>query len=271
MKKIQSFYEYDVVMPIGPDDVDIAVLSIKYIFKNFSFGKMFIICSERVYDQLQLPKTESRIIFTDEEKLIPGITLQSVRKYCSDLFSDASRAGWYFQQFLKMAISGHPQMAEYYLVWDADTIPLKPVSFFDHEGKMLFSYKKDLHQPYFDTLQKILGIGRQVEYSFITEHMMIKRPVMQEIISKITESFPAHNNWAESILFNVDKIRYQSAFSEYETYGNYTAKYYPESFVFRKIKHKRSGSRITSHPTDLLLRILSFFRDTVSFEKGHQY
>ncbi|MES2430400.1 MAG: DUF6492 family protein [Bacteroidota bacterium] len=267
MRNSNQKYLYDVVMPIGPNDSDIALMSIKYIFKYFSFGKLFIISNESTFKKLS--GNNERIIFLNEDDLIPGITLSEIKDICKKLFDDADRGGWYFQQFLKMGISQHPSIREYYLVWDADTIPLKSIDFFDNAGKMLLSFEEKIHQPYFNTLKRILNIDRQVNFSFITEHMMIKTSVMNEVVSKIEDAPIEGNNWTEKILRAVNKNQYQSGFSEFETYGNYLAKNYPDIFSLRKIKHKRSGSKITNHPNWALLKLLSFYRETVSFEKGH--
>src|ERR1700678_3704037 len=71
----------------------------------------------------------------DEDKLIPGMTLAGIRRLPIQYFPRA--AGWYFQQLLKYAWCFQNAAAGHYLVWDADTIPLKPLDFFDGEGRML--------------------------------------------------------------------------------------------------------------------------------------
>ncbi len=269
MTNRESFISMDIVLPIGPDDTDIAGLAVRYLFKNIFFDKLYIVSGQKVYSKIRsLPET-NRIVWIDEEVLIPGVSLETIRNYCASLFSDPARAGWYFQQFLKMEICNHPGIGDYYLIWDADTIPLKKLSFFDESGKMLLSYKTDSHQPYFDTLDKLGLPGKQTNKSFITEHMLIKKSVMKELLAAIEYSNVEGRGWIEKIMLAINKDQYVSGFSEFETYGNYLMKRYPDIFRFRKIKHKRSGSKITETPGLVILWLLSLIRDTVSFEKGH--
>lgn len=263
-------YTYDIVLPVGPEDFDTARFTLTNLFKYFPFRKLYIVSSFETFKKIGINELQSeKTIFIDESSVNPGINLSEIKTLCGKLFNDTSRGGWYFQQFLKMGISQLPTLSDHYLVWDADTIPLKPILFFDEDGRVLYSFKTDTHQPYFNTLKKLTGIDKQVDYSFITEHMMIKKAYMQELLKMIGQSNASGNNWIEKIMNSVAPVEYVSGFSEFESYGNFIAKLHPYSFAIRKIKHKRSGSKISKSPNRLLLFILSFFRDTVSFEKGH--
>lgn len=263
-------YMYDIVLPVGPEDYDTAGFTLNNIFKYFSFRKLYIVSAAETFKKIRLTDSQSeKTIFIDESTVIKDVGLPEIKKICGTLFNDTSRGGWYFQQFLKMGICQLPTLSDHYLVWDADTIPLKTIHFFDENGRVLYSFKTDTHQPYFNTLKKIIGIDKQVDYSFITEHMMIKKAYMQELLKMIGQCNAAGNNWIEKIMNSIAPEEYVSGFSEFESYGNFIAKFHPYSFAIRKIKHKRSGSKITKSPNVLLLFLLSFFRDTVSFEKGH--
>ena len=75
--------------------------------------------------------------FLDEDEQIPGMTLSSLRNLSLPGFPRG--AGWYFQQLLKYAFCFERQEDDYYLIWDADTVPLRPLQFFDNVGRMLFT------------------------------------------------------------------------------------------------------------------------------------
>ncbi len=270
MQKQNNQHNYDIVIPIGPNDGAIAEKCIEHVFCYFSFRKLFVISSEKTFRRLAIDTNKTRVVFINEDKLIPEITLQHVREYCRIFFSDEPRGGWFFQQFLKIGVAEFYDIAPHYLIWDADTIPLKELHFFDKSGKVLITTQSENHTPYFNTMQKIWGIEKQVNYSFITEHFMVTSSIMKELIQKIRGNNNFEKNWVETILLSVDKNDYYSGFSEYETYGNYLAKYYPESFAVRKLKHKRSGGKLTKKPGKILLKTLSLFYDTASFEKWHK-
>ena len=73
-----------------------------------------------------------------------------------------------------MAFSLSPYCkCDYYLSWDADTIPLRRLSFFRDEHP-LFSQKQERHIPYFETLFNLLHLKPFNDFSFITEHMVFK-------------------------------------------------------------------------------------------------
>ena len=42
-----------------------------------------------------------------------------------------NRVGWYLQQYLKLGVAVHiPDLSDYYLVWDADNIAVRPIELF---------------------------------------------------------------------------------------------------------------------------------------------
>ena len=77
---------------------------------------------------------------------------------------------------------------EYYLIWDSDTIPLKLMKIFDDKNKPYFDVKTENHTPYFITMKRIFPeLGKIYNYSFISEHMLIKTQIMKNLIQNIIE------------------------------------------------------------------------------------
>ena len=148
------------------------------------------------------------------------------------------RSGWYIQQFLKMQYSNICQ-DNYYLVWDSDTIPVKEVKIFNDYGKPYFDVKKEYYKPYFITMKKIFPeLGKKYNYSFISEHMLIKTKIMKKmnIIIENNNNIIG-NTWYEKIINCIDKKELKhSGFSEFETYGTFVSKYYFNiiSFIYMK-------------------------------------
>lgn len=61
---------------------------------------------------------------------------------------------------LKYQFAFHEPEDDYFLIWDADTIPLRKLEFFDGQGRMLLTKAEEYHPPYFQTYEKILGQPR---------------------------------------------------------------------------------------------------------------
>jgi hypothetical protein len=181
---------------------------------------------------------------------------------------------WYFQQFLKMAYSFKSE-TQYYLIWDSDTIPLNPIHFFINDGdklKCMFTMKDEHHVPYFKTINVLFDgkVFKLTNKSFIAEHMMIDKDIMLEIIHKIDDNakIPG-NNFFEKILYAIDRNEISSSgFSEFETYGNYVLKYYPEKYCLRQLRTFREGSLFVDKPAinERVLNWIAKSYDTISFE-----
>ena len=63
---------------------------------------------------------------------------------------------WYYQQFLKMGYSRICD-ADYYLCWDADTVPLRKIELFSEDGKPYLDVKPEYNNTYFITIERLFG------------------------------------------------------------------------------------------------------------------
>src|ERR1039457_5006296 len=66
-----------------------------------------------------------------EDDFIPTMTMAKLRRLDVPNFPEAGAAGWYFQQLLKLQFAYFEPAEDYYLMWDADTVPLRSLRFFD--------------------------------------------------------------------------------------------------------------------------------------------
>lgn len=209
----------------------------------------------------------NKVVFIDENKLVEGLTFSSLQKVISSHFVYEEKAGWYLQQFLKMGFAESEYAKDYYLIWDSDTIPLHCIPIVSPIGKYYFAAKTEYHKPYFDTMERLLGFGKQVDYSFIAEHMVIDVKYMRELIEKIGDASIDGNYWFEKII-NASSKTDVGTFSEFETYGSFCNKYYPGLFEIRQLRTLREagmlfGRGVTKSELETLAR-MGF--DTASFE-----
>ena len=187
------------------------------------------------------------LVLWDEGALLPGMTLKQLREMPLPSFPQG--AGWYFQQFLKFAFVNVSNADEHYLIWDADTVLLRPIEFFDPTGKAYYTKAGEHHRPYFQTYEQLFGVPAEREFSFISQHQIISKPILREMLGEIEARNPESANWTWAIMNNL-RGEGSNRFSEYETYGHYAKWKHPETMVFRELSWTRNGERSAGYPPD---------------------
>jgi len=237
---------FDIIIPVTERNFQTLNLVMLYLRKNVPHRNIILIGNQR------LQETFEGCRFIDEDKLYGALSYNVIRELVAgrDCYA-GRRAGWYLQQFLKMSYSLICQ-EEYYLVWDADTIPVKKMQMFDAEGNPFFDVKEEYHRPYFTTLNRIFGfkIKKRDDFSFISEHMIIKTEYMRKLISDIEGNQVLEcKYYYEKVINSIREIDLmQSGFSEFETYGNYVNTYYPNKYKIRRLKSLRNGDQYLHYP-----------------------
>ena len=200
----------------------------------------------------------------DEAKLVPDMTLAELRVLPFPFFPRG--AGWYFQQFLKFSFVNVSNAEEHYLIWDADTILLRPLDFFDGEGRPYYTKAQEHHKPYFETYESLFGYPAQRDFSFISQHQVINKTTLREMLQLIEDRNPASKNWAWAIMDNL-KGTGSNLFSEYETYGHYLKWKHAGSFNLRELSWTRNGEKFAGYPPNASkLPTLSKQYDFAAFE-----
>ncbi len=181
------------------------------------------------------------------------------------------RPGWYYQQFLKMSFSKICE-GEYYMSWDMDTVPLRDHDMFDENGKPYFDIKNEFSPGYFSTIESLLGLKKNTEGSFVSEHMVFKKSYMTELIDAIEHSpVPGSNAW-EKITEAIDPMYITLGFSEFETYGTFVTEIYPDAYKKRRFRSLRRGSWFVNEK-DLTQDDIDWLKknfDAVTFENAQQ-
>lgn len=255
--------KFDIIIPVSYKDCHFLKRNIPWIRRNVVSQKIFLLTNKKCFDEFSRLFCEQNSVFLiDENNLIPDLTFENVRKELSKV-NRSEMTGWYFQQLLKIGFSFSSYAKEYYLIWDSDTVPLRKIDFFSDES-MLINPKKEHHQPYFDTIQRLLGFTNFPNYSFISEHMIVKSSIMREMLQ-----FMGKNDcWWKTILSCCD-FKHLQSFSEFETYGSYCFNKYPDLYKVRSLSTLRCGGRLFGRlVSDAELRLLSMDFDTASFERG---
>ena len=266
-----SCMKYNVVMPVVYKDYSFLQKTLKYVFANLCPEQVFIITDKR-YEKL-LPKNvlnNCRCSIIDENELVDGMSYAYIESILKSQGREHTKTGWYFQQFLKMGFANSNFCdLDYYLSWDSDTIPVNKIDFFDVNEHPFFTMKVEHHQPYFDTIRKLLGIDNFNSHSYISEHMMFNKIIMKELLSIIADNNNIQGKlWFEKILNSIcPETISPFSFSEFETYGTYCMNKYPDFYLERNLPGFRQGGLIQGRfVSDSILRKLGFDVSVVSFE-----
>lgn len=258
--------KYNLVIASAPNHFEMVERNKELYFKNLPINRIIVIGSSKGE---KFFAGDDRITLMDEEKLYPGLGMLSVRRLVENQGGHMTRSNWYFQQFLKMAYACCCE-DDYYIVWDADTVPVRPIKLFE-DGKPLFSYCDDYFKDYFETLEKLFHgtVKKQSPHSFIVEHMVIKTEYMKEMIQEIENDVSLKGRFFfEKIISVIDREAIKKAgFSEFETYANYVLTRHQEAYGIRKLQAFRYGLIITGYKLDQdMVNWLAKSRDTISLE-----
>jgi hypothetical protein len=172
--------------------------------------------------------------------------------------------GWYYQQFLKMAYSMHSNVNNTYLIWDADTIPLRKFDLFDN-GKILITQGREYHKPYFKTINKIFNDHVNLQKkSHISQHMLVDKCDMKKMLDDLSTQ---EYIWWQNILRSLGPSPIQQ-FSEYETYSNYCLANWPDRYLsVRRNWFRFARSLIGKEMQYSNMDALSDYYDFVAFEE----
>lgn len=265
---------YNAIIMVTPPKIDILKISFPYLLKNLGndLNKIILVANDSNRPIIEKAfGNENRVEFLNEEAIMEGLTLAKIKSIMYSICGKTSRAGWYYQQFLKMAYS-YICRDDFYLVFDSDTIPLHPIPYFGEDKKPSFITKIEYHKPYFDTIEVLFDgkVSRVNEKeSFIAENMMISKTIMQEMIERImSNDHLTGMTFYERIMHAIDSsIIRATGFSEFETYGNYVMTYHSDEYHKIKLRTQRLGAFIVGdHPTAEQLEWVSHDYDIISIE-----
>jgi len=216
---------FDIVIPVGPNDVNKINKVIKYIKQNIiGYRNIYIISKNNI--------NINDCIFIDENIFPFNINI------ISNYIGKTTRNGWYLQQLLKLYVSFVIEnILNNYLVIDADTYFLKPTYFFKNKLP-LYNTSTEYNFPYFEHLNKLHpSLYKISNVSGICHHMMFQKNILEELFY-LVESYHNKSFWEAFLLsINPNNILGSGA-SEYEIYFNYLHIYHSNKFIIRNLNWK---------------------------------
>lgn len=152
-------------------------------------------------------------------------------------FHIAWRAGWLFQQFIKLgAANAIVDITPQYLVVDSDVVFLKKIRLSENDKyfftKEPFTYPEN--HPYYKTYESLLRTSpKRNQFTFIANYMLFDCSIVSEMLSIFEANWS--RPWQDAIIDAIDSTQL-SAFSEYETYGIYTQTNHSEKMLLRELR-----------------------------------
>jgi len=259
------------VLVAAGSDIPKSKNSILSLIKHTNITKFYLIFPEKDRKQAEILKKdlgEFNVELITENNIYEGLNICKIKKILKNSlpsWPENHLAGWYFQQFLKMSFS----LSEYcvyekYLIWDADTILLRPIVFEEGE-KILFRQGNEYHKFYFKTMSRWLEPARHQSVSHISQHMLINSRHMRELIGVIEMS--GRVEWWAHIIETLSGEN-PFEFSEYETYSNYCLSQHGDKYISRKSNWFRFGHAYlgTGMPANKMVKLSKIY-DFVAIEK----
>ena len=230
---------FDIVIPVGPNDIDTIRMQVGYTLKNIiGYRNVYLIYID---NSLQI---EGCITITED---IFPFSNQTVAEYHGKM----DRNGWYLQQLLKLyAGLIIPNILDKYLVIDADTFFLKPTLFFK-DNKCLYNYGTDYHEDYFVHMQKLHEDLNKVDLSKcgICHHMIFETKYIKELFNMVEIK---HNELFYNVFLKNVTHAICAGASEYEIYFNYMLHKHPDEIIIRKLYWIDSGKLLLNSHYDYI-------------------
>jgi hypothetical protein len=151
---------------------------------------------------------------------------------------DPLRLPFYLQQFVKLRAMANAE-GGLALLWDGDTVPLRPLAFEDERSRLVFHLSDDRHPAYAESVRRILGLDPFVGRSFAAQCMPVRPAWVRECLAAIEEK---HGRpWPEAIAAGIDFTQ-GAGFSEYELLGTFFSYRHLEAMAFSASRWLLTGT-----------------------------
>ena len=175
-------------------------------------------------------------------KVIPQSSLEQgfskVLMNKMQMLGNEKRHGWYLQQFYKIQALIEAEN-KYLVIWDDDCIPVKRIQLFSRDHEPVYMLASEYYEPYFLTIERLLGLTRVQNQSFIIPGFPILKDWVKDFIQTIEVRHDGFK-WFEAIIASTD-LSQASGFSETETLGTWVANNYPSSWTSMRLNWERFG------------------------------
>lgn len=224
---------FDIVTPFHEKDAPVFWnLTVPALLKNaVGLQTIYVVCSEKAWKDIGTPQVK----FVNESAYY--FSFQEVKS----LLENTSRAGWYYQQLLKLyAHQVIKELNEYYVIWDSDTVLLKPTPFFHNdygEIRALFAISPEYNPPYMEHMKRLLPWLERVSsrWGGVTHHQPWMKTIMKKLFIDV-EEFHDKPFW-RAYLYTVEGKHYGGAgCADYEIVLAYALRRFGAQCLIRPLR-----------------------------------
>lgn len=217
---------YDIVIVSHEKDFNNIKYIVEHCDKNLDFDSIHLIVSEGVvYNDMELlEQLTNKKIYCHLESSVLKINKSKIKH----------RPSWIYQMMLKLFQNVTEN--DNFLVIESDCVILKNLHFFDGEKTIFYLGRDHHHRQYYSFNQKLLGIGREYDHSFISEFMMYDKKIIKELLNKT--NCKTTEDFLELVYEYVDGECYPS---DYDLYGNFFYSNYPDKFDTKILNFEMFG------------------------------
>jgi len=225
-------------------DIPIILLNFKNLKKFYNNFKIYVVCPKHEIQTFKKKLKYKEFIFINEDEIL---TYKNFYLIFAKLSKDINykkeflnRLNWYYQQILKISfiINFIEKNKENMVIWDADTVILKKINFFQNNNTIKYATLFESHKPYFLTNKNIIGklpnyyISSLIQFTSLT---VKECKFLVRLLNKKNKRINKLPMWIAKIILNSifkqHKIYNGSLFSEYELVGI-------SNYFFNKTKQK---------------------------------
>jgi hypothetical protein len=226
---------FDMVVPLHKKDTPVFyTYTLPHLLKNaVGLQTLYIVCSPDAQMDLSGLK---QVKYFDEQR-ITTFSFEEVKAY----LNRTSRAGWYYQQLLKLYAHQYlPDLLDYYVIWDSDTVLLKPTPFFHNdygEIRGLYAISPERNPPYMEHMDRLCpGLTRlSHEWGGVTHHQPWTRSVLKDLFQRV--EFRFGTPFWKGYLRCVEEKHYGGAgCADYEIVMAFAGRFHPESLEIRPLR-----------------------------------
>lgn len=252
----------EVISVCSAKDIDVWTVASKHVVEFIKAERYTVIVPDRELELFSSVtsapyqvKPESQFVGNTKDRITQKLDM-----------NNQDRVGWYLQQFVKIAAVLENDPASTVLIWDADTVPLKPLEFINSEGKLIYYRGEEYRKSYFDFIELALGLKRTQTFSFIAQSLTTKVSWAKELFDSLENS--AGMPWMEAILFYLNSAE-PAGFAEFETLGTWIWHHHQDEIIVTNRPWYRNGQSLVGNPTYLSKSVwkgLAKNYDFISFE-----
>ena len=254
----------NIISPCHEKHLSVWKKASKNIIKHIDSENYTVIVPEK--DLIIFKKNSpSEYKVVSEEKYKPAF----ISNLISKSYKSKTNINWYLQQFLKLSALEEISNDKFGLIWEADTVPLKKLTF-EKKNKIIFYKSTEFHKPYFENIETLLKIKKNNNHSFIAQCMPVKGSWFKDLIKFIEEK--NKKKWQDAIIESI-KFEQTTAFADYEMIGTYIKENYSDEINIVNNKWYRNGNSLIGSIDNLkyFSKLLSLRYDFISFEEWDKF